>query len=445
MTVAGAGHALKEALTAALSAYGRGALDEASSWLDAASRGGREHPDVLHLRGLVALARHEVAIAVGWMERAVRTAPRVASYWNNLGVARRQAGSLDLAAQAHARAIALAPGYASAHNNLGAVLAEREDYERAAACFARAIQLGAGDADTHENHAKSLFCRGAFARGWASYRFRSGRALAVPTMRWQAGAPGTPVLLRREQGIGDQLFFLRFAPLAGAQGMDLHVEADPRLASMLERVGLHGPREAVDLQAAMGDLPWLLGMGDGDVVAPLALNVLADRAARVGAVLGELPRPWLGVTWRAGGLMLGRDTTKEISLAALGGLLGSFGGSIVSVQRIPRGGEHRALEAALGRKVLDLSSWNDDLESMLAVMAALDFYVGVSNANVHLRCGAGRGSDVLVPFPMDWRWRKAADGSVPWYPRSRAYHQLRGGDWTGALAALGTSLAERCR
>jgi len=195
----------------------------------------------------------------------------------------------------------------------------------------------------------------------------------------------------------------------------------------------------------MGDLPWLLRLGDGDLVAPLALSVLADRAARVGAALDGLPRPWLGVTWRAGGLMLGRDTTKEIALEALGGLLGSFGGSVVSVQRIPRGGEHRALEAALGRKVLDLSSWNDDLESMLAVMAALDFYVGVSNANVHLRCGAGRGSDVLVPFPMDWRWRKTADGAVPWYPRSRAYHQLRGGDWTGALAALGTSLAERCR
>lgn len=126
-------------------------------------------------------------------------------------------------------------------------------------------------------------------------------------------------------------------------------------------------------------------------------------------------------------------------------MLRSFGGSVVSVQRIPRGGEHRALEAALGREVLDLSSWNDDLEAMLALMAALDFYVGVSNANVHLRCGVGLGSDVLVPFPMDWRWRRTADGAVPWYPRSRAYHQVRGGDWRAAFSALASSLAERWR
>ena len=142
---------LKDALTAALAAYGRGALDEASRWLDAAACGGREHPDILHLRGLVALARSDVPLAVSWIERAVRAAPRVASYWNNLGVAQRQAGSLELAAQAHGRAITLAPSYASAHNNLGAVHAEREDYDRAASCFERAIQFGASNADTHAN------------------------------------------------------------------------------------------------------------------------------------------------------------------------------------------------------------------------------------------------------------------------------------------------------
>ena len=166
---------------------------------------------------------------------------------------------------------------------------------------------------------------------------------------------------------------------------------------------------------------------------------------RVAAVLGDLPRPWIGVTWRAGGLMLGRDTTKEIAPDALGGLLSGCAGSVVSVQRLLRGGEHRSLEAALGRPVLDLSSWNDDLESMLALMAALDGYVGVSNANVHLRCGMGLGSDVLVPFPMDWRWRKTRGGAVPWYPQSRAYHQDRSGDWRAAFAALGRVLAERWR
>jgi hypothetical protein len=93
--------------------------------------------------------------------------------------------------------------------------------------------------------------------------------------------------------------------------------------------------------------------------------------------------------------------------------------------------------------VVDLSAWNDDLESMLALIAALDGYVCVSNANVHLRHGAGLGSDVLVPFPMDWRWRRTGDGAVPWYPGSRAYHQRVDGDWSVALAALEASVRER--
>jgi len=193
----------------------------------------------------------------------------------------------------------------------------------------------------------------------------------------------------------------------------------------------------------MGDLPWLLGCGDDDVPAPLALPVLADRAARVAQLLASLPRPIIGATWRAGGVKGRQDTTKLVAPEALGAVLRVTRGTVVSVQRLAQASEHAAFAGALGREVVDLGAWNDDLELMLALMAALDGYVGVSNANVHLRCGAGLGSDILVPFPMDWRWRASADGEVAWYPGSRAYHQQVDGDWSVALAALERSVRER--
>lgn len=339
------------------------------------------------------------------------------------------------------------PGCKEAWYNAGVVLGELDDEAEAIIRYDRAIALDETYHAARNNRAQSLLRLGRYAQAWSDYRWRDGARPGLPATRWPLELTRWRVHVHAEQGIGDHLFYLRFASLIVARGAELTVEAERRIEPMVRRAGLHAvdgkPETAI--AARMGDLPWLLGMGDADVVAPLGLIVLEDRARRVAEMLGALPRPWLGVTWRAGGLMLGRDTTKEISLEALGGLLRGVGGSVVSVQRLPRGGEHRMLEAALGRAVLDLSSWNEDLEAMLALMAALDFYVCVSNANVHLRSGAGLGSDVLVPFPMDWRWRRTEAGEVPWYPSSRAYHQRRGGDWSDAFAALGSALAERVR
>lgn len=435
---------LQRTLPAALAAHGRGALDEAATWLDEAARVAPGHPDILHLRGLVALGRGQSSVAVAWIERATGASPRTALYWNNLGVAWRASGDLARAAAAHRHAVGLKPDYASAHNNLGAVHAATGDYRAAAKSFARAIALGAPGAEMRENHAKALLCLGRFSQAWDSYRHREGRRLAPPAQRWPRDMAGRRVALRREQGIGDQLFFLRFADQAVAYGAQIGIDADPRLMGILARSGLPAASGPFDQDVEIGDLPWLLGLGDDDsVVPPLRLSALGDKAAAVAAELGALPRPWIGVTWEAGGARGAHVTIKSAPVERLGAILRDAPGTLVSVQRRPRPQDEALLTASVGRPVVDLSTWNEDLERMLALMAALDLYVGVSNANVHLRCGAGLGSDILVPFPMDWRWRALDDGTVPWYPGSRAYHQGVDGGWDDAFTRLGRSLRER--
>jgi hypothetical protein len=115
------------------------------------------------------------------------------------------------------RAIALQPGYGAAHNNLGATLASRAAYEAAAACFETAAALagGAGGAyeDARFNHARAMLCLGRFERGWDDHRFRASRPGALEHQRLPTDLSGMRLGLRGEQGIGDQIFFLRFARL----------------------------------------------------------------------------------------------------------------------------------------------------------------------------------------------------------------------------------------
>lgn len=440
---------LADALRAALAAHGRGALDEAAAALDRAARIAPAHPDLLHLRGLVAMGRGATSEAIAWLVRATDAAPGTALYWNNLGFARREAGDLDGAVQALQRAIALQPGYASAHNNLGATLAARALYAEAVPCFDAAIGLSAGQGTEHDdarlNRARAMLCTGRLAAGWDDHRFRPTRLGAPQAWRIPAEAAGCTLALAGEQGVGDELFFLRFAPMAMARGALPRFAGDARLAGMAARAGIARATGGEDRRIAIGDLPWVLGCGDADIPPPLRVDPLPEAMRRVASLLAPLPRPLVGVAWRAGGVAGAHDTTRQLPPARLGVALRGARGSFVSVQRNPRPGELAVFSAGAGRPAIDLSGANDDLELLLAVVASLDFLVGVSSTSVHLRCSAGHGSDILVPFPMDWRWRGAGEGSVPWYPGCRAYRQGPDRGWDSQLAGLGASIAARAR
>ena len=89
----------------------------------------------------------------------------------------------------------------------------------------------------------------------------------------------------------------------------------------------------------------------------------------------------------------------------------------------------------LGRPAHDLNALNEDLESMLALLALLDDYVGVSNTNTQLRAGVGKTARVLVTAPPDWRWMAEGNES-PWFPGFRAYRQGNDGGWDEAFQEL---------
>ena len=83
----------------------------------------------------------------------------------------------------------------------------------------------------------------------------------------------------------------------------------------------------------------------------------------------------------------------------------------------------------------DFTALNEELEGMLALLALVDDYVGVSNTNLYLRAGVGRAARILVRCPAEWRWMSSGSAS-PWCPGFTVYRQSMDGDWThGARGA----------
>jgi tetratricopeptide (TPR) repeat protein len=405
---------------------------------------------------------------------------------NNLGIALNEAGLAlaaadkpEEAARAFQEALALAPDDPDIAINYGNVLATLHRPQDAVACFERALatkpdadgyancghalrQLGRNpDAiaaydraialdpaqrDARFGRATALLTTARYTEGWRAYLDRDNAWDIAPRYHrapLPADLTGARVLVEHDQGLGDEIFFLRFAAALRARGATAIYKPDPRLAAMLDRAKLVDrlatTSEPCTFRVLVGDLPYLLGMRDGEVPPPsIAVPPLPVETG----LRGFGPRPYIGVAWRAGTQGARRRLTKALPLAALAAALRPVNATIAVVQRQPAPGELAAFAAALGRPVADLSPLNDDLEAMLALCGALDDLVCVSNTNVHFRAALGRNSRVLVPAPPEFRWM-ADGGESPWFPGSRVYRQAPDGGWDAALGALTRDLATK--
>ncbi|HEX7219480.1 MAG TPA: tetratricopeptide repeat protein [Burkholderiales bacterium] len=426
-----------------------------------------------------ALAGGDPAKALGYARRAHELSRRNPDYLNTLGVAHAESGDLAQAEAALRRAVKLKPDHVDAVVNLGKVLEKNEDlpgalksYRHAYALAPRFPKLAATLARVYRECGRAADARALLTAtdsedlliAAASCDFElDGEAAAIARLRgarpeWRAARQalahlllstghwregwrlyrnakpkiGAHVHLRGEQGIGDVLFFMRFVPMLRSRGVTVSIACEKKLLPILEGAREYRGEEAIPI----GDLPLILDTEETPPAWPLAVPEKAS-LERFG------PPPYLGVTWRAG-TDLGRRAEfgndpgalmKAIAPALLGRALRGWPGTLIVLQRGARAGELEDFRSSGGQAVTDLSPLGDDLPALLAVLAALDEYVGVSNANMHLLAGIGKTARVLVPYPGEWRWMRRA-GPSPWFPGFELYRQPQSRDWSSALQEL---------
>ena len=419
-------------------------------WLGTAS-----HEDLAHL-GRAAASLGRVGQAVRLFRDALLLEPANAASWRDVAKGLSATGDANGAVTAAGRAVRCAPDDVDACRQLAVAFQEVGDGRAALACFMAALSLSPADVDILNdlarampwadadtaviwftraimlrpdlvplrfNRARLLLARGRWRDGWDDYRARGTMAPGVPfrSRPIETDLSGQTLYLVRDQGLGDELFFLRFAPELRARGARLVYCAGAKLIPLLERTGLFS--QVVDLirtaepVISIGDLPYLLG---SEATPPsLPLRPLENREMAWSERLAALgPPPYVGVTWKAGSPVGANRLIKRLAPESLGQALRPLPGTIIVLQRNLDRSELEALSSAAGRACHVVDA-DDDLDDALAVQAALDAYVAVSNTNVHLRAGLGLGSHVVVCQP-EFRWMTTEDRS-PWFPDCLVY------------------------
>ena len=389
------------------------------------------------------------ADAIATCEAALARHPNDARFLANLGVAFAKLGETERAISAYRRALALAPAAKEALVNLGKALEQQGDMAAALGAYRDSLALDPTYAPALDLTGKALLLCGRLREGWAAYRYRVSMSAEQAAGYFRDALParldGTPVHVRRDQGLGDELFFLRFVQALAGRGARVHYEAGAKIAPLVARLPFlasvftgETPPESCRYRVAAGDLPYCLDRGDRDVPPSVRLSTAPDAGARAERLLAEAgPPPYWGVTWR-GGTRERQALFKEAPLGEFGAALSGTTATVLVLQRQPEPDEIARFAAAAGVRAFDLSGLNEDLETMLAVLAVIDEYVAVSNTNVHLRAAAGLASRVLIPAP-EFRWM-ATGGESPWFPGTRLYRRGPHNDWKAAFARLRAEL-----
>ena len=407
-----------------------------------------ENVEVLNAMGTALRDTGQYDDAICHYSRALALHPDHPEALNNMGVALNDLGRADEAIEAYHMAIEARPDYAEAYRNLAKPLIGLDDIDGAIEACAQALRVRPDYAAARWERALPLLLAGRFTEAWEDTLARPGvdrKRFARPTEPLPEDLAGKRVLLAGEQGLGDQIFFLRFAAALKARGAEVLVRVDPKIAEIIapgpfiDRVLATNEKPGqYDFALALGDLPYLVGADDPP--PPLAMMADDGRMSAMAARLGAFgPPPYIGVTWRAGIDDAGR-LYKEAPMDVIAQALSCIEATVIALQRHPEPGEIEGFADALGREVFDATALNGELADMLALLSLIDDYVGVSNTNMHIRAGAGRRARVLVPHPPEFRWMAKGETS-PWFPGFTVYRQRRDAGWADAADALARDLA----
>ena len=408
--------------------------------------------DVLNNLGNVYRDLGRLADAIAAFRNAIDVDGGRAEAHFNLGTALFQSGENAQAIAQCRTALALRASFPEASMSLGYLLEREGDAPGAAACYRDAIAARPDFAEAHFNHALQLLLAGDFEKGWEEYEWRLRMPDLAPLWphagrpRWD-GSPleGKAILLYAEQGFGDAIQFVRFAPLVAERGGRVILSCAASLMPLFENIpGIAAladwskPAPAFDLCCSLLSLPRIFRTTIATLPAKTPyLHANPEKLRRWNARLApDAAALKVGLVWAT------QSSNKSAQsrslkldmfapLAAVGEIL------FCSLQKGP-GAEHVA-HAPAGMRIIDFGREIGDFSDTAALIANLDLVISIDTAVAHLAGALARPVWTLTDWPPEWRWLLGRD-DTPWYSTMRLYRRGRAEPWEDVIARVAEAL-----
>jgi tetratricopeptide (TPR) repeat protein len=429
-----------------LALHATGRYDEAIANYRNALRLAPDHPEILYNLANACLELGHIDQALASYDAALAIAPDHVGALVNRGNTLLRFNQPVAAKANYDAALALMPGHPQILTNRGHALRRLDRPAEALADLRAAVAAAPEFAEAHFEAAMAHLALGDFAAGWKAYEWRwktaaftrYRRPFQAPPWLGNEAVAGKTILLHAEQGFGDTIQFIRYAPLLARQGVRVICEVQPELLPLLSQlpdvsvIASGEPLPAFDLHCPLLSLPLAFATQAGTI--PAAIPYLTAPAERVAAWRDRLPpgRPRAGFVW-SGSPDHKNDANRSIALSRLAGLFEDPAERCFSLQSEMRAGDRETLAGL--PNLLELGGGFRDFADTAAVISLLDVVVSVDTAVAHLAGALGKPVLILLPHAADFRWMRGRDDS-PWYPTATLVRQQAPGDWDSVIGRV---------
>jgi tetratricopeptide (TPR) repeat protein len=398
---------------------------------------------------LIELKRYEEAVVA--LNEAIARAPNYADAYGNRGVALAELGRYDEAFADYDTALRLTPHLADPHANRGNAFLALNRMDEALLGYEAALAIDPEHADANFNTGVTRLCLGDFGRAWKHYEYRWYRKKNpvpkpdFPQPLWRGeDVQGKTVLLCGEQGMGDVIQFVRYAPMVAARGAKVFLRVHPALTALLatvdgvaEVIAETAPLPDFDFYCPLMCLPQAFDTRLETIPAGVpyirAYTSLADKWRER---LPDRGRLRVGICWAGSGAHA-NNRRRSMTLEYFADILAVPNVDFISVQKDVAAADEPILDRY---GVVKIGQDFADFADTAAVMTMLDLIISVDTSVAHLAGALGKATAVLIPFSPDWRWMlDRAD--TPWYPTMRLFRQPAIDDWTSPIDQLRRELA----
>ena len=321
-------------------------LERHEDALESFTRAVALRPDYLFARfnqGSTLLGLGRFAEALANFEATLALAPNHADTLCHRGNVLLKLNRVDDAFASYSQALALAPDHPQILQNNTVALRHLGRPREALATADKALRIKPDYAAARFEQAIALLALGDFERGWAAYESRWQLAEFEPQRRnygrthWlgKEDVAGKTVLLHCEQGYGDTLQFVRYAPLLAARGATVILEVQEHLKALLSPmpgvsavIARGEPLPPFDLYCPLLSLPLAFGTRCDTIPANVPY-IAADpaRAAHWAAKLSDFAgktesKTKIGLVWAGNSSANAIDTRRSLRLSEFAPLAG---------------------------------------------------------------------------------------------------------------------------
>lgn len=315
----------------------------------------------------------------------------------NLGACYKQQGDLKRALACFEKSLARDPKYSLALNNIGLIYHMWNQEDKADGYFAKALEIDPNYADAGWNLSLSTLKRAVegerelFEKGWATYewRFHKTNPVILPHTtkpRW-LGQTDCKLLVLAEQGVGDNIMFMRYLPYI-VDHVDITVVAPENLHTF------YNGYNVIDHSNV-----------EHDYYVPICSLGAYFNMIPTGSYLnysGELREDLaggIGIVWKGN-----PEHGNDINRSTYEGNFKRFAkyGKLYSLQY----GEKAKFSENLYSK-----SWEDTIR----FISSLDAVITIDSSVAHVAGAMGKKVFILIPgIDTDFRWGLTGDKCL-WY------------------------------